>query len=750
MKRIVISIIFICGFTSLQNANAQVSINTNGVAPHTSAMLDVSSDSLGVLIPRMMQSQRLAISPLPTGLLVFQTDGSAGFYYYDGVWIRLSTHDPVFLDHGDYLSPAGPIGTRIQIADVDSHPVGIYANMAMGSSPGYGAQIFHSNTSGEGGGIDVVSQFTGTNNIGINYGVNVTTTSTTQDQIGLNVNCDHIGTSGNLIGISSDVISYIGNTKFLIGIQSVSRREGDEESNYGIISEALRGSIVYGIYASASDGIINYGVHGVGETWGGLFSHSSSGKSVKLGGSSLALETSGDIKLSSLSDAFMIGVYDVLHTPVDANNISVGASSGSAVTTGRHNAFFGFESGLNNAGAWDNTFLGYKAGKSATSGGGNTFVGSLSGHYHTQGTNNTYVGYNSGYSNSTTGFTPAKNTFVGGFSGYLISSGSNNTYLGYEAGRNTTTGEGNVFIGYQAGYSEADSNKLYIHNSSSADPLIYGEFDNSVLNINGHVGVQTTAHLLAGINVASTTLYGGIFNASYASDLTHAVHAIYDGPATKDGVGVYGISTPGSNINYGVGGEFNGNFKGVDAICNPQASTGTAIGVHSVCNGTAGTRYGLYAGAYGGDTRYGVYGDAEAITSSFGIYCDGNGVYTGTWASTSDQSLKKDIKEVQDALEIVMQLRPKSYEYRRDEFDFINLAEGKHLGFIAQDLEEVLPELVGSARQPMSDEKYPEMFEFKTANSIEIIPILTKAIQEQQALIEELQEQVIQLMKEKE
>jgi hypothetical protein len=57
-------------------------------------MLDVSSTTGGVLIPRMTSAQRTAISVSASanGLLVYQTDGTAGFYYYNGTaWTLLAS-----------------------------------------------------------------------------------------------------------------------------------------------------------------------------------------------------------------------------------------------------------------------------------------------------------------------------------------------------------------------------------------------------------------------------------------------------------------------------------------------------------------------------------------------------------------------------------------------------------------------------------------------------------------------------------
>lgn len=61
-----------------------LSVNTSGTAADTSAMLDVSSTTKGMLVPRMTSAQRTAISLPATGLIVYQTDGSAGFYYNAG------------------------------------------------------------------------------------------------------------------------------------------------------------------------------------------------------------------------------------------------------------------------------------------------------------------------------------------------------------------------------------------------------------------------------------------------------------------------------------------------------------------------------------------------------------------------------------------------------------------------------------------------------------------------------------------
>jgi hypothetical protein len=61
-----------------------VAINEDGTAPHASAMLEVTSTEKGVLIPRMTLAQRDAIAEPASGLLIYQSDETPGFYYNAG------------------------------------------------------------------------------------------------------------------------------------------------------------------------------------------------------------------------------------------------------------------------------------------------------------------------------------------------------------------------------------------------------------------------------------------------------------------------------------------------------------------------------------------------------------------------------------------------------------------------------------------------------------------------------------------
>ena len=75
--------------TNTYNTTGNVGIGTS--SPSASALLDLTSTNSGLLIPRMTTAQKNAISTPTTGLLIFQTDAPAGFYYYNGSsWLNIS------------------------------------------------------------------------------------------------------------------------------------------------------------------------------------------------------------------------------------------------------------------------------------------------------------------------------------------------------------------------------------------------------------------------------------------------------------------------------------------------------------------------------------------------------------------------------------------------------------------------------------------------------------------------------------
>ena len=132
----------------------------------------------------------------------------------------------------------------------------------------------------------------------------------------------------------------------------------------------------------------------------------------------------------------------------------------------------------------NNVFIGDGVADSRTSASNSVSVGFESGNSFITGQNNVFIGKWAGRDNNLT-----DNVFIGYRSG-IQNISAQNVFIGMDAGLSNITGLGNVFIGSESGYNETGSNKLYIENSNSATPLIYGEFDNDLIQINGDLKAQ--------------------------------------------------------------------------------------------------------------------------------------------------------------------------------------------------------------------------------------------------------------------
>ena len=169
-----------------------------------------------------------------------------------------------------------------------------------------------------------------------------------------------------------------------------------------------------------------------------------------------------------------------------ANNTFVGSQAGYSNTTGTSNVFFGRGAGYSNTIGDVNTYIGYNAGYSSSTASFNTYIGQNAGYATTTGLANLFIGNSTGEANTT----GQQNIYIGNSAFQQNTTGSNNTIIGVFAGLNNITGTGNVFIGNSAGFDETGSNKFYLDNSNTATPLLYGEFDNNLLRVNGTLNVN--------------------------------------------------------------------------------------------------------------------------------------------------------------------------------------------------------------------------------------------------------------------
>lgn len=219
--------------------------------------------------------------------------------------------------------------------------------------------------------------------------------------------------------------------------------------------------------------------------------------------------------------------------PSDSSSIHIGKGAGlnQDFAYRRFNTFIGSLAGRKNTYGASNTFVGTGSGQENISGYSNSFLGMEAGNKNETGIQNTFMGFRSGISN----ISGSHNSFFGADSGYYIN-GNENVLLGYRSGWRTN-GSGNIFIGHFAGPNSSSqttttilNNQLYIHNSSTPQPLIYGEFDNNLLRINGQLDVENQSIFMRNLGGADNN-HGIKWGES--ADLP-AFGMTYDGTATGD------------------------------------------------------------------------------------------------------------------------------------------------------------------------------------------------------------------------
>ncbi len=760
------------------------SVGIGTTTPNASAMLDVSSTNKGILIPRMTKAERQAIASPADGLIVYQTSpDSIGFHYYANFigWTFLVNGSKGWgLNGNSGITSSNFIGTindaplLFKVSNTQAGGIGRYGNVALGNARfndffndigtagstqntaiGNAALrnyvVMHANTAVGFGAAEnnlggsantAIGHYAMRNNKGGGYSVAIgkdaLLTDTAAEQtvaIGANSLFWNVNKFGNT-AVGTNSLFYNTNTS----LGALSTTEGLHNTALGhsalFSNRKGSGSIAAGFNSLYSDTKAD-GIVAIGRA--ALYTNNLRENNLAIGDSALFNNSTGATGTLQATNNLAIGAKSLKNNTTGYNNVAIGKHSLLNNTVGISNIAIGTAAFVNNVGNdynitigdstlyWggiptipeptlvkgvnNNIAIGHKAIHHASKSERNVAIGNYSNfdgvwadHNVSIGDSAMYENYHGDY-NVAIGSKSMANGFVnwGGANvavGYasLYNNGDNtsgpidyrasrNVALGYYAGYNNTGLANNVYIGYASGYNNLSANKLYIESGGldrdSTTSLIYGDFAADSLVLNAKT-----------INKFSLNVRGS--------------------NALEIGYGTPGKQTDNGKICYGCFGD-PAHWLGI-----------VGGGTNNIGNDRV---IKLWA-----DGGLRVRGNAIPDANNFYTLGTSTQRWKEVWTNaatinSSDARLKTNIQKSSYGLNQVMQMRPVQYNWKTTP------TTDKQIGFLAQDMLTIIPEAV----------VVPENGDPMGMKYTELIPVLVKAIQEQQKQIEELKK----LIKEK-
>jgi hypothetical protein len=553
-------------------------------SPDASAKLEVQSTTGGVLIPRLTTQERNDIpAPIANGLLIYNSENTR-FEFWDGTaWGPIASAS----SGGSSLEDIdGDTKVNVEMsADEDTIRMSVKNHEILKIDQ----KTFH-----------VTAENKGTL-IGLNAGKNLPTSDSWNTILGYRAGEEsNSGITNTMIGAYAGSKGNKGSSNTFLGGLSGQESTGDNNTYLGIQAGQRTGNSSDNTYLGVNAGAQNTGSQNI--SIGHFSSYFGTGSNnIGIGRFSLYSPGNSVSGLVAIGDSTLYRSGQSSTFPFQGiNNTAVGSKALKKNNQGLNNTAVGNNSLEHNTSGTNNTSLGSSAGNSNTDGFGNTSIGSLSLVSNKSGAYNVSVGYEAG----------------------RFSGGNRNTFLGYASGASNLIGSGNTFIGHRAGELETGDDKLYIHNSASPTPLIYGDFADRTVNINETLLIENFKTNDSTLNITSLgnntiSLYAENIDQSSIrptaefvsnSGLAPAVRGIngedgafanaggYFQSRGQYGYGVYGVSTKGID-GFGAGGEF---------VSFGAAGKGV-VGKSTFSSDT--TNYGGYFLAAG---RYGVGAHAQA------------------------------------------------------------------------------------------------------------------------------------------
>lgn len=284
-------------FGTLVSYGQNVGINGDGSTPDASAILDVKATDKGMLVPRMTAAQKTAIVSPATGLLIYQTDNSPGFYYFNGtVWAGLTGSLPAWnltgnsgtVDGTNFIGTTDNIAVNFRVNNIESGRIGNGADRStfLGFEAGLNDDL--------------------TSNLNSFFGYTAGKSNTT-------------GASNNAFGLEALLSNISGANNSGFGNQSL------RSNTSGSGNVAIGSAVLY-----TNNGINNTSVG----TYSSFLNSTGDNNSV-VGRFALYTNTSG-------SNNTVMGETALYLNSTGSNNVAIGKSAGYTNTTGQSNIFIGF------------------------------------------------------------------------------------------------------------------------------------------------------------------------------------------------------------------------------------------------------------------------------------------------------------------------------------------------------------------------------------------------------------------------
>jgi trimeric autotransporter adhesin len=323
---------------------------------------------------------------------------------------------------------------------------------------------------------------------------------------------------------------------------------------------------------------------------------------------------------------------------------------------------------------------------------------------------NTVVGKN-GLINNTTGFQQtaigldalrrntdgAENTAVGAYALAFNTTGNSNTAIGNNSFASLNGGHNNTAVGATAG-------RALTTGSGNTAIGVSAMYSSTTGNSNISIGNSSSFSLTTGsrnIVIGNYALYSnttGVDNVAMGDNALYSTTGFYNVGIGR--LALYYITTGSRNTAIG-------NNAGPSSTANGTITNSTAIGNEAVLTASNTIQLGN-----------------SAVTTIQGAV---------SFTSSSDRRIKEDIIDTRYGLREVMRLRPVDY--------IMSTNQLKQVGFIAQEVQPLVPEVVTGKEGDLSKG------EILGITYDKLVPVLTKAIQEQQAMIEQLKLEIEALKK---